>query len=138
MRELVATQLVKLKGRFVPRHAFGSFYGALRLNYPAYIITILEEEILLYELAHTSPEEIVDLIEALSLNTSWPAQNKKIIMQEWFEEYVNNNWRKYFQYFPVRLLPIIKALDRMEYYSTDTLFRCINAYSGLIHYKLDV
>ena len=44
--DLIETQMVRLKGRMLPRHKFGAFYGALCLNYKPYIISFLEEEFL--------------------------------------------------------------------------------------------
>lgn len=91
-----------------------------------------------HHLAHTSPDELVELIEALSLNTSWSIENKRVLLQEWFEPYMEKGYYKYFKYVAPRLLRIIQALDKMEHYNTDTLFKFINQYSLLVHRKLDI
>jgi hypothetical protein len=51
---------------------------------------------------------------------------------------MEKGYYKYFKYVAPRLLRIIKALDKMEHYNTDTLYKFINQYSLLVHRKLDI
>lgn len=119
-----------------PRHSFGALYGALILNYPSIVISSLQEEFIMHKMQYVRPDEVAEILEALSVNTSVDRSHHNSFIAGYLEPYMIKHWKFQFRYFLKRQLTLVKSLDRLEYYHTGLFYMCIEAYCKLKEYKL--
>ena len=98
----------------LPRHAFGAFYGALVLNYPSIVVNFAEEQFLGLEFEYVTAGEIVEIMEALSVNTSVSRSSHHALIAGHLEPWINKKFKGKYKYRPVELLSFIKSLDRLR------------------------
>ena len=137
LRSVISTQFMRLSGRMLPRHAFGAFYGALVLNYPSIVVNFCEEQFLDHEKEHIMFGEVIEIMEALSVNTSVSRSSHHALIAGHLEPYINQKFKSKYKYRFEELLTLIKSLDRLEYYHTDLLYRCIQSYCKLEIYRIE-